>query len=151
MHFIEELAKQIRSRGPNSRTYVLVLNTFPCECTHAFKILIWSYQYCSVFADKKRLFFGKFLPNMGGWGHSFPNENHNFWTNENSPFVFPNLTKTLGWVGKHIWERYPKKTIFLYLPLSAFIRRFDCGRWLSWKFVKLLQNTNAIAMDGWMQ
>ena len=89
MHFIEELAKQIRSRGPNSRTYVLVLNTFPCECTHAFKI----------FADKKRLFFGKFLPNMGGWGHSFPNENHNFWTNENSPFVLPNLTKTLGWVG----------------------------------------------------
>ena len=161
MHFIEELAKQIRSRGPNSRTYVLVLNTFPCECTHAFKILIWSYQYCSVFvqngcqsegaagvgrksinlhaaqlllsqgsyvfirqahilyvkgwkslphlnlregtkkkfADKKRLFFGKFLPNMGGWGHSFPNENHNFWTNENSPFVLPNLTKTLEWVG----------------------------------------------------
>ena len=52
-----------------------------------------------IFADKKRLFFGKFLPNMGGWGHSFPNENHNFWTNENSPFVLPNLTKTLGWVG----------------------------------------------------
>ena len=51
------------------------------------------------FADKKRLFFGKFLPNMGGWGHSFPNENHNFWTNENSPFVLPNLTKTLAWVG----------------------------------------------------
>ena len=161
MHFIEELAKQIRSRGPNSRTYVLVLNTFPCECTHAFKILIWSYQYCSVFvqngcqsegaagvgrksinlhaaqlllsqgsyvfirhlnlregtkknfADKKRLFLGKFLPNMGGWGHSFPNENHNFWTNENSPFVLPNLTKTLGWVGKQIWERSPKKNIFL--------------------------------------
>ena len=35
---------------------------------------------------------------MGGWGHSFPNKNHKFWTNENSPFVFPNLTKSLGWV-----------------------------------------------------
>ena len=90
MHFIEELAKQIRSRGPNSRTYVLVLNTFPCECTGTKK----------NFADKKRLFFGKFLPNMGGWGHSFPNKNHKFWTNKNSPFVFPNLTKTLGWVGR---------------------------------------------------
>ena len=59
MHFIEELAKQIRSRGPNSRTYVLVLNTFPCECTHAFKIL----PHLNLregtkknFADKKRLF-----------------------------------------------------------------------------------------------
>ena len=31
-------------------------------------------------------------------GHSFPNKNHKLWTNENSPFVFPNLTKTLGWV-----------------------------------------------------
>ena len=119
MHFIEELAKQIRSRGPNSRTYVLVLNTFPCECTHAFKILIWSYQYCSVFADKKRLFFGKFLPNMGGWGHSFPNENHNFWTNENSPFVLPNLTKTLGWVGGWVntfGRDLPKKNVFFWQP-----------------------------------
>ena len=40
-------------------------------------------------------FFWKAFPNMGGWGHSFPNKNHKFWTNENSPFVFPNLTKTL--------------------------------------------------------
>ena len=29
---------------------------------------------------------------MGGWGHSFPNENHNFWTNENSPFVHNHAT-----------------------------------------------------------
>ena len=53
----------------------------------------------STYTPIKTSFFGKFLPNMGGWGHSFPNENHNFWTNENSPFVLPNLTKTLGWVG----------------------------------------------------
>ena len=32
-------------------------------------------------------------------------------SNENSPFVLPNLTKTLGWVGKQIWERSPKKEL----------------------------------------
>ena len=33
---------------------------------------------------------------------------------EISPFVFPNLTKTLGWVGKQIWDfgRYTKKSFF---------------------------------------
>ena len=31
-----------------------------------------------------------------------------------SPFVLPNLTKTLGWVGNQIWERSPeKKTLLL--------------------------------------
>ena len=47
---------------------------------------------------------------MGGWGHSFPNKNHTFWTNENLPYVFPNITKTLG------WERSHKKCFFLLLP-----------------------------------
>ena len=27
-------------------------------------------------------------------------------------FIFPNLTKTLGWVGSHIWENFPKKKRF---------------------------------------
>ena len=36
-----------------------------------------------------------------------------------SPFVFPNLTKTLGWVGKQIWERSPKKTFFWTPSLNA--------------------------------
>ena len=58
----------------------------------------------------KKVFFGRFLPNMGGWGHSFPNKNHTFWTNENLPYVFPNITKTLG------WERSHKKCFFLLLP-----------------------------------
>ena len=49
---------------------------------------------------------------MGGWGHSFPNKNHKFWTNENSPFVFPNLTKTLGWVSSKIWESFSIKKRF---------------------------------------
>ena len=49
---------------------------------------------------------------MGGWGHSFPNENHNFWTNENSPFVFPNLTKTLGWVHRFdFFGTFPNNSI----------------------------------------
>ena len=29
---------------------------------------------------------------MGGWRHSFPNKNHKFWTNENSPFVHNHAT-----------------------------------------------------------
>ena len=34
-----------------------------------------------------------------------------------SPSVVSNLTKTLGWVGKQIWENFPKKTrLFLRLP-----------------------------------
>ena len=53
---------------------------------------------------------------MGGWGHSFPNKNHKFWTNENSPFVFPNLTKNPcvgGWVNT-FGKDLPKKTFFYY-------------------------------------
>ena len=42
-----------------------------------------------------------------------------------SPFVFPNLTKNPrdGWVGKQIWERYPKKKRFFYtFPYTKFSR-----------------------------
>ena len=60
--------------------------------------LIKSGEGTKNLADKKT-FLGIFLPNMGGWGHCFPNKNHKFWMNKNSPFVFPKLTKTLGCVG----------------------------------------------------
>ena len=35
-----------------------------------------------------------------------------------SPFVFPNLTKTLGWVNRFGKGFPPKKTFFLYLPFT---------------------------------
>ena len=46
---------------------------------------------------------GRFLPNMGGWGHSFPNKNHKLWTNKNLPSVFPNLKNpgVGGWVNTY--------------------------------------------------
>ena len=44
-------------------------------------------------------------------------ENRLFW-----PFVFPNLTKTLGWVGKKIWERSPKESSF-FMP--SLIRKWN--------------------------
>ena len=52
---------------------------------------------------------------MGGWGHSFPNKNHKYWTNEISPVVFPNLTKTLGWVNTFGTD-LPKTTFFYSFP-----------------------------------
>ena len=75
----------------------------------------------------KKRFFGRFLPNVGGWGGWFPNkvqtpQNHpkspqkSPFSTRISPFVLPNLTKTLGWVGKQIWfgtlGDIPKKSFF---------------------------------------
>ena len=70
----------------------------------------------------KKTFFGRFLPNVGGWGGWFPNkvqtpQNHpkspqkSPFSTRISPFVLPNLTKAL----KQIWDfgRYPKKKFFL--------------------------------------
>ena len=59
---------------------------------------------------KKPVFFGRSLPNMGGWGGWLPNKvqtpqnppkspRKSPFSTQISPFVFPNLTKTLGWVG----------------------------------------------------
>ena len=59
---------------------------------------------------KKPFFFGRSLPNMGGWGGWLPNKVQTLqnppklprkspFSTQISPFVLPNLTKTLGWVG----------------------------------------------------
>ena len=53
-----------------------------------------------------------------------------------SPFVFQNLIKTLGWVGKQIWEWSPKKTeIFLAASLRLTLGSSKC--WLP-VFVELI-------------
>ena len=75
--------------------------------------------------EKNNRFFGRSLPNMGGWGGWLPNKVQTLqnppklprkspFSTQISPFVFPNLTKTLGWVGKQIWERHPKKNGFFF-------------------------------------
>ena len=60
---------------------------------------------------KKTVFFGRSLPNMGGWGGWLPNKvqtpqnppkspRKSPFSTRISPFVLPNLTKILGWVGE---------------------------------------------------
>ena len=60
--------------------------------------------------SKKKRFFGISFPNVGGWGGWFPNKvqipqkktkspRKSPFSTRISPIVFPNLTKTLGWVG----------------------------------------------------
>ena len=70
--------------------------------------------------SKKESFFGESFPKCGyvGWlilkqgpNPSEPPRKSHFFTWV-SPFVFPNLTKTLGWVGSHIWKNFQKKTFF---------------------------------------
>ena len=78
--------------------------------------------------SKKRTFFGESFPKCGWLAWLIPKQSPNSSTTKkssrkspfssrSSPFVFPNLTKTLGWVGglgKQIWENFPKKrTVFL--------------------------------------
>ena len=86
--------------------------------------------------QKKRFFLNVF-PNVGGWGSWFPNKVQTPQTHppksprkspfltQISPFVFPNLEKkTWGeWVGKQIWERYPKKNVFFFgsFPYPGFV------------------------------
>ena len=75
-------------------------------------------------ASQKNVFFGRDLLNVvGGVADSqtrskpLKKKTRLFFT-QISPFVFPNLTKPWGgWVGKHIWERYPKKKVFLAASL----------------------------------
>ena len=69
---------------------------------------------------KKNFFWGRFLPNVGGWGDWFPNkvQTHKKNPTRISPFVFTNLTKTLGWV--HTFGKtFPKKW-FLFWTASHF-------------------------------
>ena len=63
---------------------------------------------------------------MGGWGGSFPNRpkknkspRKSPFLTRISPFVFPNLTKTLGWVGgfKGLGKFFQKK---------AFLGKISC-------------------------
>ena len=44
-----------------------------------------------------------------------------------TPFVFPNLTNILGWVGSHIWENFPKKRFFWTAPVIVYYVIFT--RW----------------------
>ena len=60
-------------------------------------------------SQKNTVWFGKSFPNMGGWGGWFPNKvqtsqnppkspRESPFSTQVSPFAFPNLTKTLGWM-----------------------------------------------------
>ena len=59
---------------------------------------------------------------MGGWGCRFPNKVQNSSKSPRksplltriSPFVFPNLTKILGWVGSKIWKSFSKKMVSFF-------------------------------------
>ena len=84
-------------------------------CTHS--------DWCKGRYKNKR-FFGTSFPNVGGWGGWFPNKvqtpqnptkspRKSPFSTQILPFVFPNITKTLGWVCKQIWERPPKKAWLL--------------------------------------
>ena len=44
-----------------------------------------------------------------------------------TPFVFPNLTNILGWVGSHIWENFPQKRFFWTAPVIVYYVIFT--RW----------------------
>ena len=59
----------------------------------------------------KKRFFGKSFPNMGGCGGWFPNKVQTPFLTRISLFVFPNLTKTLGWLGglNRFGKTFPKK------------------------------------------
>ena len=97
-------------------------------------------KWCSLAlvreAAKKTFFFGISFPNVGGWGGWFPNKvqtpqnppklpQKSPFSTQISPFVFPNLTKTLGWVsGKTDLGKISQKNFFLaaslIVPMSLF-------------------------------
>ena len=91
---------------------------------------IWSPQVTDDLREgitKKRLFW-EIFPKCGWMGWLIPKQGpipskppqitpKSPFLTQISPFVFPNLTKTLGWVGKQIWENSPQKKFFL----------FECG------------------------
>ena len=71
----------------------------------------------------KKTFFGRSFPNVGGCGGWFPNK-------VQTPLSFSQISQKPrgGWVGKHIWERSPKKKLFLdafpYLDCTIFVHIF---------------------------
>ena len=77
---------------------------------------------------KNRFFLWRFLPNVGGWGGWFPSKVQNPKKKTNHPenrlfrpkvhLSFSQITQKPwgGWVLKQIWERSPKKNVFLRLP-----------------------------------
>ena len=56
----------------------------------------------------QKKFFWEISPKYGWVGWPF--------STRISPFVLPNLTKTLGWVGNQIWERSPEKKRYFWTP-----------------------------------
>ena len=81
-------------------------------------------------APPKKCFFGRYLPNVDGWGGWFPNKVQTPQNPPNCPEKFLFLPKFHlsfsqisqkpwgGWVVKQIWERFPKFFFFLQLPLG---------------------------------
>ena len=92
----------------------------------------WNIWFREAPPPKKKVKFGKVFPNVGGWGVWFPNKVQ---TPQNppksprklpfltqiSPFVFPNLTKTLGWVNR-FGKGFPKKNGFF---LAASLKHLE--------------------------
>ena len=87
----------------------VIANAFlaPSAKLHTFN---WKTQSSEGSCQKKTVFFGRSLPNVGGWGGWLPNKvqtpqnppklpRKSPFSTRISPFVLPNLTKTQGWVG----------------------------------------------------
>ena len=91
---------------------------------NSFFIIIWLSSLGGL--PKKTFFFGISFPNVGGWGCWFPNKvqtpqnppkfpRKSPFSTQISPFVSQISQKPWGgWLGKQIWERYPKKKRFFF-------------------------------------
>ena len=89
--------------------------------------ILHPFLHCVICLGKasKKKFFWEISPKCGWVGWPF--------STRISPFVLPNLTKTLGWVGKQIWESSTKKTFFLRFPWTILVWtvKNDIGWWWS--------------------
>ena len=94
--------------------------------------ILHPFLHCVIGLRKasKKKFFWEISPKCGWVGWPF--------STRISPFVLPNITKTLGWVGKHIWERSPKKRIFY-----SFLKQENC-----FSFLKMI-NDLCFLIQNW--
>ena len=115
---------------------ILILKTYTLNLAQPVTILAWvsrvtillplvayNWQFWVREGVQKKRFFGRSFPNVGGWGGWFPNKvqtpqtppqipRKSPFSTQISPFVFPNLTKTLGWV--NTFGKYLPKNVFLF-------------------------------------
>ena len=88
---------------------------------------------------QKKRFFWEIFPKCGWVGWLIPKQGP---TPSKSPrklpfstristFVFPNLAKTLGWVGKHIWERSPPNQFFFFGRLPLYHRMWTFSHYMT--------------------